>query len=379
MARLQLHTLCKITKFDGGDIDAGAKVAPVNLMLHSLFSQVSVLLNEKLISGSSNTYPFKAYMETLLTHGNGIKTSELTAGLFYKDTAGQMEVADPTGANTGLKERNSFTKESQTVALMGRLHLDISNQDRLLLNGVDVRIKLIRSKNEFCLMSSEADANYRVLIQEATLRVLYVTPTPSALLRHNQIIRKIPAKYPIIRTDCKMFTISSGATTFTQQNLFLGQIPRRVCLALVKNEAISGSFKSNPFNFQHFDVSFISLNVNGESMPGNPLKLNYDTAGGQNYIKAFYNLFDTIDRVQLGDGNRLDRFDFANGYAIYAFSLAADRSLGEHFNFVENGTVSINFEFSKPLPTTVSVVALGEFDNIIEIDESRNILFVYSV
>ena len=114
-------------------------------------------------------------------------------------------------------------------------------------------------------------------------------------------------------------------------------------------------------------------------MPGNPLKLNYDTAGGQNYIKAFYNLFDTIDSVQLGDGNQLDRFDFANGYAIYAFSLAADRSLGEHFNFVENGTVSINFEFSKPLPTTVSVVALGEFDNIIEIDESRNILFVYSV
>ena len=88
-------------------------------------------------------------METLLTHGNGIKTSELTAGLFYKDTAGQMGIADPTGANTGLKERNLFTKESQTVALMGRLHLDISNQDRLLLNGVDVRIKLIRSKNEF--------------------------------------------------------------------------------------------------------------------------------------------------------------------------------------------------------------------------------------
>ena len=94
LARLQLHILCKITKFDGGDIDAGAKVAPVNLMLHSLFSQVSVLLNEKLISGSSNTYPFKAYMETLLTHGNGIKTSELTAGLFFKDTAGQMGAQD---------------------------------------------------------------------------------------------------------------------------------------------------------------------------------------------------------------------------------------------------------------------------------------------
>ena len=379
LARLQLHLRCKITKADGSDIDAGAKVAPVNLMLHSLFSQVNVLLNEKLISGSSNTYPFKAYIETLLTHGNGIKTSELTAGLFYKDTAGQMNVADPAGANQGLKKRNEFTKESQMVDLIGRLHLDICNQDRLLLNGVDVRIKLIRSKNEFCLMSSEAGAKYKVIILETILRVLHVTPTPSALLRHSQILRKTPAKYPIIRTECKTFTISPGNTTFTHQNLFLGQIPRRVCLALVKNEALSGSYKTNPFNFENFDVSFISLNVNGESMPGNPLKLKYDTAGGQTYIRAFYNLFDSIDSAQLGDGNQLDRFDFANGFAIYAFSLAADRSLGEHFNFQENGTVAVSFEFGTALTTTVSVIVLGEFDNIIEIDESRNILFDYNV
>ena len=72
LARLQLHLRCKITKADGSDIDDGAKVAPVNLMLHSLFSQVNVLLNERFISDSSNTYPFKAYIETLLTHGNGI-------------------------------------------------------------------------------------------------------------------------------------------------------------------------------------------------------------------------------------------------------------------------------------------------------------------
>ena len=98
----------------------------------------------------------------------------------------------------------------------------------------------------------------------------------------------------------------------------------------------------------------------------------------ENYIYAFYNLFDSIDSVQLGDGNQLDRSDFANGFAIYAFSLTADRSLGEHFNFVENGAVSMDFEFSKPLPTTISV-ALAEFDNIIEVDESRNILFDYNV
>ena len=131
LAKLQLHLKCKITKADGSDIDDGAKVGPVNLFLHSLFSQVTVLLNEKLISGSSPTYALRAYMETLLTHGMGIKTSELTASLYSKDTAGHMDVADPSGQNEGLKSRGLFTEKSNTVDLMGKLHLDVCNQSRL--------------------------------------------------------------------------------------------------------------------------------------------------------------------------------------------------------------------------------------------------------
>ena len=228
-------------------------------------------------------------------------------------------------------------------------------------------------------MSSEADANYKVVIQEATLHVRQVTPTPSALLMHEQLLRTTPAKYPIIRTEVKTFTIPSGNSTFNQQNLFLGQVPRRVCIALTKNEGFSGSYKRNPFNFENFDLSFISLNVNGESLPGNPLKPKYDTIKGQAYIHAFYNLFESIDSVQLGDGNQLSRSDFPQGYAIYVFDLSPDQTSGNHFNFVENGTVPVDLQFSKPWPATVSVLTLSEFDNLIEIDESRNILFDYNV
>ena len=45
--------------------------------------------------------------------------------------------------------------------------------------------------------------------------------------------------------------------------------------------------------------------------------------------------------------------------------------MGEHSNFQENGSVAVSFEFGKTLTTTVSVIAFGEFDNIIYIDESR--------
>ena len=41
----------------------------MNNWLHSLFSQVDVYLNDTLVTPSSNTYPFRAYVDTVL---NGV-------------------------------------------------------------------------------------------------------------------------------------------------------------------------------------------------------------------------------------------------------------------------------------------------------------------
>ena len=55
--------------------------------------------------------------------------------MFYKDTPGKMDVVDPVAddadANTGLKARYTFTKQSNTVDMMGPIHSDIFFQDRL--------------------------------------------------------------------------------------------------------------------------------------------------------------------------------------------------------------------------------------------------------
>ena len=50
--------------------------------------------------------------------------------------------------------RYEFTKESHTVDMMGPIHSDTFFQDRLMLNGVNLRIKLNRAKNVHDIMSS---------------------------------------------------------------------------------------------------------------------------------------------------------------------------------------------------------------------------------
>jgi hypothetical protein len=51
-ANSYLHVQAKITLPNGDDIDDGAAVGPVNLFLHSLFSQVDVSLNGTQITPS---------------------------------------------------------------------------------------------------------------------------------------------------------------------------------------------------------------------------------------------------------------------------------------------------------------------------------------
>ena len=71
----------------------------------SLFNQVDIILAGKVISSSANTYPYRAYIETLLNYSKKAKNTLLRMGLFCKDTAGHFDELDPTSGNTGLNKK----------------------------------------------------------------------------------------------------------------------------------------------------------------------------------------------------------------------------------------------------------------------------------
>ena len=103
------------------------------------------------------------------------------AAMFYKDTAGKMDTADPTLAaahantNQGLRKRYEFSHESGIIEMAGPIFCDVFRSERLLLSFVDLKIILNRNINEFCLMASEADVDYRVKLTEAYLKIRKVS------------------------------------------------------------------------------------------------------------------------------------------------------------------------------------------------------------
>jgi hypothetical protein len=168
LANILLHVRAKMVKANGEDLEAASTVGPVNNFLHSLFSQVDVSLNGTLITSSTNTYANRAYIETLLSYGSDAKSSHWTSALFYKDEAGTMDKPNPFAADdgdeiSGLVKRQTFAATSGEINMIGRIHSDIFFQERYMLNEVNVRIKLIRSNDAFCLMSTGA-TQFKVVI-----------------------------------------------------------------------------------------------------------------------------------------------------------------------------------------------------------------------
>jgi len=106
-------------------------------------------------------------LETLLSYGDAAKTSQLTSALYYKDVAGHMENANPNddaAQNTGFKKRSALTNERRVVDMLGSIHSDLFFQDGLLPNDFNIKVRLVRNKDAFCLMSSLQAVAFKVRI-----------------------------------------------------------------------------------------------------------------------------------------------------------------------------------------------------------------------
>ena len=369
-ANTMLHVKTKVTLANGNDLPADAAVGPVNLFLHSLFSQVDISLNGALITSSTNTYPYRAMLETLLSYGQDAKASQLTSALYYKDGAGNMDSVtfDDENVNEGLATRREMARGSAVIDMMGRLHADIFFQERYMLNEVNVKIKLIRSKDVFCLMGG---ANFKVKITHASLFVRKVKLTPSLFLAHAKALENGTAKYPIRRVVCKSFTIPQHYRDVNHEKLFSGQLPCRIVIGLVDNRAFNGDVERNPFNFQHFNLHEIGLYLDGQQQHAvRPIEPNFTTG---EYIRAYNTIFAGTGKLGADEGLFIDRRDFGHGYALYVFDLTADLGEEDHFSLVRQGSVRLALKFREALDNTVTVVTYAEFENVIEIDRNRNV------
>ena len=85
----------RIVKKDGTNTPASdaCKSGVVNLLLHTLFKEVTVLFNNKTVSNPSNMYADRSYLETLLNCNSDIQMFRLKSEGWHKNKYDKMDEA----------------------------------------------------------------------------------------------------------------------------------------------------------------------------------------------------------------------------------------------------------------------------------------------
>jgi hypothetical protein len=201
--------------------------------------------------------------------------------------------------------------------------------------------------------------------------------SPSILLAHEAALAKAPARYPLTRVEVKTETITAGLRDKSIPNLFLGQTPKRLVIGLVSNQAFNGSYRHNPFNFQHFNLNYLCLYIDGQQIPSQPLTPDY---ANDNCVEAYNTLFTGTGIHWKDEGNDISYGEYKDGNALYCFDLTPDLSAHEgHWNLQRQGIVRLEMRFAVPLVSAVNCIIYAEFNNLIEIDQNRQVSVDYSV
>jgi hypothetical protein len=368
-----LHVKARVERVDGADLEQdNDKPIPVNLWLHSLFSQVDVSLNNTRITSSTDTYPYRAILETILGYESAAKDYKLKTEMFYAEEAGKMEAWD-SDANTA---RFGRSEDRRVIDMMGRIHSGIFHQEKYMINGVDLKLSLTRSKPEFNLMG--VGGPYKVVIQSAKI---YARQVHVAAKERNVIETRLnkgeTAKYPIRRVLLTTFVVPTGSRTLNKDNLFVGssQLPKRLIIGMVENEAFNGSLAKNPYYFKHFLINKLEVFVNGKSALGQALEPNFQTG---EYTRSYLCLLQALGKANTQEDVGIRMIDYADGHTFWGFDLTPDHGADEgHRHLVHSGSIRIDAHFAQALQVPVSVILYAEFENTVEVTRDRQIILDY--
>lgn len=389
---LQLNSIKlggKIQIMDKNEAFTTEDFSIVNLFAQSLFRAQEIEINNVLVSDlSSFLSHYQAYIQTILSYNESAQKTHLKAQLFEMDTPARFDVVervtkkntagesilDVSKCNRGYVERQKICGASQKFDFFIPICSDILQCDRLLHSSASLKIKLLRECDEFSVLS-KLDKSFKIKITDLKIYGHYVKIADNIVQQHLNKMKKTPLIYPITRTLMKEYTIAKEEKTKYISNLFTGQLPKSIVIGLVDDDAASGDYSLNPFNFKHFDINEAYIKKNGEMVPGDPWSPDFTN---NIYKREYMELMRNIGIESSEDhGNAVTLEQFAGGSFFMAFDLTGHKCNMLHNHPSQKGNIDLMVQFKKPLPSNVRIIIYASTDAQVEIDSSQDVTVRY--
>ena len=111
---------------------------------------------------------------------------------------------------------------------------------------------------------------------------------------HVKALEKTSCKYPIRHIEVKVDTVPMWQHELRPGQHVLGQLPKRLVIGCVDSDALNGTITKNPFDFKHYKMNFVALNVDGRQIPAKPLQPDFANAG---FICSYMGLYASTGKM----------------------------------------------------------------------------------
>ena len=369
--KMKMECRAKIVKSDGKTDCSAAEdvVAPVNLIGSALFQHSEAYLNDALITNASSAHTnYKAYLETVLSAQHD-KCSTLASQLWVMDTAGAGDKNNGVD-NSGFKSLFGITKNSQTFDWITPLSLDLLGSPTNLAPGNKLTLKFYRAPDAFVLRT-DGEEEYKLIILDMKLRYqrtrLVNMPQPNT------------ERYLLTRTEVRKYPVPVNSPNYCFKLHYSGKMPRSVVLCQVLTAASEGSYKHNPWHFQHFSVNDVALRQNGRVLPPDRLRPVFKEEGTSLVAREYDWLLKNTGMDRMDRRNLISPDAFRRGHTIFAYDLTPDNCCGAHYHVTKSGDIDVEFGWEKPLEKAITIIAHMTFDEVYVNQKNENVVSVEQI
>ena len=223
----------------------------VNSILHSLFSNCEVYLNNQQVYNSNGLYGHKALISKEFKASTGNSEGILAChGFEFEKKLSDYE-------NSLFIDREEELLLNNGSTYYGKLTIDLFQCEKLLLPNTKIRLKLIRARPNFYMISYNSHFFLKVLDCSLFARRVVVNEVYYHTIKYQ--LTHQPACYNFRETIPRMFIILSGQNQFIHENVFNSAPIRRVAIAMNTDSAFTGHFQENPFHFETLDCENFEL------------------------------------------------------------------------------------------------------------------------
>ena len=332
-----------------------ARVTYVTNIMHSIFSNFEVYINNQQIYNSNGLYAHKSYISNNFKAANSeYKGVLLCEGYDYEQDP--EDISNPL-PDPFFTRRMKMLSRPDGFILYGKLGIDFFSTSELLYPNLKVRLRLIRARANFYMISENPKVSHGIV--DCSLYTRCIALKDDYHKKRLDMFAYAPVEYNYLETLAKTCIIPARQNQFIQENIFNNALVRRIAIAMNTNSAFTGFFTENPFWYQQFDLRQIRILRGGQPI------VVFDTADNcRLYVTTMkaMNFQDDIPSIPIDD--------FKDHYVL-VFDLTSMQDATEKFHYLElvGEPLRLELNFTNLLENVTELIVLDERMSSVAVDK----------